>query len=316
MISLLATLVLPLSGCTDSAAEALLTCEGGNLEACYRDGSAAANAARPRYEDARKLFAKACMPVYRGSGKPKDNHPEACYSLGRLVRDAKGGPRDLPRAADVFEIACKGEVPRACVDLGLVVYDPPEGSEVTSEPERAVELFFTACNQVDAAPADSNDAHPLAVACDALGSAYEEGNGVENGKKDADRAMELYKKSCDARYAPGCVSAGALLASKKARASITEAAELFERGCKLDARHGCFELGDLHAKKRWPDASEEIAAEFYEKTCNIDPTRGCYEAAELMEQGKVESKDGKVESLYNLACEHGHTKACTKRNIQ
>lgn len=325
MSSLIAALLFTLGGCTDSAAELLKTCDGGNMDACFEDGRAAASAARPRYNEARKLYQKACMPTFRGSGRPEENHPEACHALGRLVRGAKGGPQDLPRAAELFEIACRGGIKGACVDLGLAVYAPPEGSEVREEPERAVELFFNACNEVDltdlpdpesAKPKELEEAESLAQACEALGHAYEDGKGVENGRKDTEKATELYQKACDARYAAGCVSAGLLTAKTRTKAKIEEAAALFERGCKLDARHGCFELAQLHEKKAWGEASDERAADFYRKSCAIDPTRGCYEAAWLMEQGKVAFRDGEIESLYNQACDHGHTAACTKRNIE
>lgn len=316
MSSLIATLLFTLGGCTDSAADLLKTCEGGNMNACYRDGVAAAGAARPQYSEARKLFAKACMPTYRGSGRPKENHPEACHALAQLVRGAKGGPKDLPRAAELFEIACRGGIKDACVDLGIAVYAPPPDSEVREEPERAVELFFNTCNEVDLDNLPPEGEAPLARACEALGRAYEEGKGVEKGRKDAKTALDLYQKSCDARHAAGCVSAGILNAKSRSKAKIEEAAALFQRGCKLDARHGCFELAKLHESKAWSEATDELAADFYRKSCAIDPTRGCYEAAWLMEQGKVAFREGEIESLYNQACDHGHTDACTKRNIE
>ncbi len=309
----LACLITIFAGCTDSAAELLLTCEGGNTEACYADALAALDAARPDHTTARKLLSKACMPVYTGRGKPKESHPRACHALGVMVRDGKGGPRDLPRAAELFEIACRDEVADACVDLGQAVYDPPEAAEVEAEPARAVELFFNACNAVDPGDADPSGL-TLARSCDALGRAYEEGKGVENGKKDAERAKELYVKACDAKHASGCVNAGRL-AARQGRKGLEEAATLFERGCKLDARYGCFELAELHEEKKLADASPDKAAEFYQKTCNIDPTRGCYEAAQLMEKGLVEERGGAIESLYNLACEHGNAEACARRNL-
>jgi TPR repeat protein len=122
----------------------------------------------------------------------------------------------------------------------------------------------------------------------------------------------MYRKGCDARYAPSCASAGDLLAST--RSTMAEATELYKQACRLDARHGCFELAQLHEQSRFAGADIELAVDFYRKTCNIDPTRGCYEAAVLLEQRKVLPREGEVESLYNLACEYGHQQACTKRS--
>lgn len=297
--------LLSLSGCDNSAAEALLTCQGGNMEACYRDGLAAANASRPRFTDARKAFSAACM---------NSHHPLACDQLAKLVRDAKGGPKDTSRAAELFEIACKGDVKTACVDLGLLIYEAQEGSE--AEPARAVELFSNACVQVDPAALPADGPHPLAYGCNALGRAYEEGVGVEPPRKDEEKAAQLFAKSCEARFAPGCVSAGDLASLSKRKDDVERAAGFYERACKIDAREGCFELASLHERKAWPGADDAKASEYFQRTCNIDPQRGCYEAGLLMETGRVAAREGEIEYLYNLACEHGNSTACAKRNLK
>lgn len=297
-------------GCTDTV-DSLTTCEGGNTEACYTDGLAKANAPRPLFSDARKDFAQACMPRYTGSARPKDNHPAACHELGKLVRDAKGGPKDLPRAREMFGLACRGGVQEACIDLGVLVYDPPRDSEVKPEPGRAVEFFFNACNEVDLHTLPQGQVHPYARACSALGRAYADGRGVEGNRRDVKRALTMLEKGCDAKYAPACAEAGGQLAKG---GKLTEAVEMYQRGCRLDARHGCFELAQLHERGRFKEAKIELAVDFYRKTCNIDPTRGCFEAGVLLEQGKVLPREGEIESLFNLACEYGHTQACTKRN--
>ena len=80
---MLAPLLLALGGCDNSAAEALMTCEGGNWEACYKDGMSAASAARPKYSEARKSFSSACMNAH---------HPKACIlpDVFHLYRGGSG----------------------------------------------------------------------------------------------------------------------------------------------------------------------------------------------------------------------------------
>lgn len=314
-----------LMGCDNSAAEALRTCEGGNTEACFNDGMAALSAAQPRFSDARKAFSAACRPSVGspGAGSAVSQHrPKACNELARLLRDAKGGPKDEPRAIEMFEIACKDGIDRACVDLALLLYtDEPARAD---RAVRAVVLLTDACAKVDPnrplTPEEEATKKPAPVplsdACDALGHAYEAGIGVEPPKKDEEKANELYQKACDARYAPGCVSAGLLAVAKKGKDNVKKAADFYERACKLDARQGCFELAELHEKKAWPGAEDKLAVAFYKKTCNIDPTRGCYEAGALMEEGRVEAREGEIESLYNLACEHGDAHACSRRAMR
>jgi TPR repeat protein len=318
--TLLLTLPLlgALTGCNDEAAEMLLTCEGGNVEACYKDGLRYSDTTRPQYNRARKAFSTACMKDLHP--KLRTDNPErakvhavarakSCYALGKLVRDAKGGPKDPARAAELFEIACRPDinnpqagpqVPEACVDLAYALYD---GEQVREDPERAVELLGTACH---AEPPDHR-------ACTLLGKAYAEGKGVK--KKDLDMANELLATSCEAKHADACVEAGNLTVESRRKAEIEVTASFYQKACDIDARKGCYELASLHAEGNWPEASDASASEFFQKTCNIDPTRGCYEAAKLMEEGKVEAREGQIESLYNTACEHGHTEACAKRQI-
>lgn len=298
--------VLAVLGCKNEAAEKLLTCAGGNMDACYGEGLTAANAARPRYDDARTAWSASCMNIH---------HADSCYALAQLVRDAKGGPRDLHRAAELFEISCKGDVQAACVDLGLLLYRDRDG--LKAEPAKSVTLLADACKKVDKKDLPEDGPHPMAQACDALGIAYLEGVGVEPPKKDEEKAAQLFDRACDAKYAPGCVSGGNLLAKERhQKKKVARAAELYERACSLDARQGCFELAQLHETKAWEEATDELANRFFRRTCNIDPTRGCYEAGLLMESGRIKAREGEIESLFAIACEHGNSMACTKRKVQ
>jgi len=272
-----------------------MNCQNNDMDACYQLGMQALVKARPDIRTARSLFAKGCNV----------HHARSCNGLAEMVRDAKGGPRDPKRAAELFGIACEGGIQSACVELGMFTYD---GVGVPQDQERAVELFTKACD---------HEAEPQPKACSALGVAWSDGKGVE--KKDLDVAKQYFLKACDAEYAPACVLAGLLVAESrtgKRDENRAEAAGLLQRACELDAHFGCFELAVMHEKGEAPDARDDKAAVYYQKTCNIDPTRGCFEAARLMEQGKVTARDGEIESLYNLACEHGHAEACTKRSLE
>jgi hypothetical protein len=275
------------------------------MKACYEEGLEAQGAVRPRYDEARAAFSKSCM----------NSHDAAsCFQLGLLVRDAKGGPRDLHRAAELFEIACKGEAKTACVELGLLLYEDRDG--LKADPLRAVELFGSSCDQVDPAALPESGPHPLAQACEALGTAWREGNGVDPPASDEEKAAHLYARACDARLPAGCVSAGQLAQSGRKGRDLALSAQMYERGCKLDPRQGCFELARLHEVKGWDGADDQKAAAFYQKTCNIDPTRGCFEAAMMMSAGRVRPREGELEYLFNLACENGNSEACSRRAMK
>lgn len=300
---LVLTAILALLGCGKEQEPGMvleMNCEAAlhshEMEPCYQLGVQALKNARPQISRARGLFSKGCNV----------HHAPSCDALAEMVRDGRGGPRDVKRAAELFEIGCRGEVVSSCVNLGLALY---EGKGVKEDDERAVELFRSTC---EADP-------PQARACEAMGRAYKEGKGVE--AEDLERAEALFTKACDLDFASGCVKLGSLHAETKrgTRAELQErlsaAAASYERACKIDARFGCYELATFHAEEKHPEPDPEKAAFYYQKTCNIDPTRGCFEAAELMNSGKVTAREGEIESLYNLACEHGHTEACSKRSL-
>lgn len=273
-------------------------CAEGDAQACYDLGAAAYNSARPDIVGARSWLSKGCYK----------HHPQSCGLMGDIVRDAKGGPADPERAAEHYQIACDGDVGSACVSLGELYMN---GEGVTRDPAKAVSMFEGGC-----------DADPqLPHGCHLLGQAYLKGAGVA---ADVIVADQLFRQACTAEVASACQSVGDLYAGRaKPRASAAGepavedpqkvAEEFYLTACRLDATVGCMELAIMHENGTAPDASADKAARFYQMTCTIDPTRGCYQAAELMASGRVKAREGEIESLYNVACEHGHNLACLKR---
>jgi len=82
-------------------------CDGGSLPAC-------ANLAhdleeRGRHGEATKLYRKAC--------EPDEFVPRACNALGNMYRMGRGVERDLARAVEVLEKACKAGLNAACANL-------------------------------------------------------------------------------------------------------------------------------------------------------------------------------------------------------
>ncbi len=264
-----------------------------DLDACYELGQQALALIRPDVTRARAMFSKGCQT----------HHARSCNDLAEMVDDAKGGPRDAKRAAELYDIACRQNISSACVHLGVAVY---AGDGLKANPARAVELFKNTC------VGDTVNAE----ACSALGLAYSEGKGVE--AVDVERAERLQRKACEAEYPLACSRVGDLYLARTERREedVLTAVEFYEKACRLDAHYGCIELAVLNADGTAPDASAEKAALYYQKTCRIDPSRGCFDAAALMESGRVVAREGEIESLYNRACEHGHTAACAKRKLE
>ncbi|MFT4622171.1 MAG: TPR repeat protein [Myxococcota bacterium] len=303
MTRMLFTALLALAGC-DQVVEASASPQDRcnihkDIEACFQIGKSALDASIPNNTKARTFLSKACT----------FHHAEGCNLLATMVNTAKGGPRDPKRAAELFDIACKGGVPTACVELGLMLFD---GDGVDKDAMRAVGIFQTSCGGEP----------PQPKACTALGRAYAEGVGID-GEADLEIAERMHRKACTSDDAPGCVEVGALLRAKtstnaeETAANQTGAMEFFHTACRLDPAMGCFELAAMHRDKELPDPSDSKASILFQKACQADPTRGCFEAAELMVSSpRLSAKANEIESLYNLACEHGHTEACSKRSVR
>jgi len=264
-------------------------CNEASPERCFQEGAAELGQLRPNPAAARAKFSTAC----------KVHHAPACLELGRLVHDGKGGPRDPQRAQDLLDIACKGELQDACTALGMMHYIGEAGAP---RPARAVELWDAACR---AEP-------PFPLACAQLGQAWEEGKGVE--KANPDVARTLLQKACGSSDAMSCVALGTFEA-RQGKGHEADAAAALQQACTLDARFGCFEYAEHLRDGSLGPADVGQAAVFFQKTCSVDNTRGCFEAAELLRSQGLARK-AEIESLYNVACEHGVTEACAKRTLR
>ncbi|MCB9673962.1 MAG: sel1 repeat family protein [Alphaproteobacteria bacterium] len=261
---------------------------GGDPEACFKLGTKELNAPQPDYANARKLFSMGCGV----------HHAPSCNSLGNLVRDARGGPKDIVRARNLYDTSCQNGLMVGCVHYADVLLENKEEEGVL---EKALELYTKACDDDPSIP----------KACTSLGSMYKVGDGVE--KKDEDKALELFEKACKAEYAPACVEQANIVIGKWGKENTAAAAELYDKACTIDANFGCFELAVLHHEKKAPDATMEQAGHYYERVCSMDHSRGCYELAELMAEELVPSRPGQKEALYTRSCESGNSEACSKR---
>lgn len=275
----------------EPAALVELACDGGGegaAEACYKLGTEQLNSARPDYTEARRLLSMACST----------HHAQACNALGTLVRDARGGPKDLVRAADLFEVACEKGVTQACMHFADAVR---AGLGVEKDEARAQELYERACSGDVAIPA----------ACTRLALTIRKDRG--SSREDKERATKLLEDACEASFPQACVELADDAKAKWGKDNLLVASELYDKACAIDANYGCYELAQMHQQNKAPDSTVEQAGHFYQQVCRIDRSRGCFELAELMLAEKVPSRPGEKEALFKLACEAGNSEACTKR---
>jgi hypothetical protein len=115
------------------------------------------------------------------------NSPESCVFLGYKLREGKLGPRDLPRARQLFTQGCEEGVADGCEALAEF-YE--SGNGVPQDMSRYVELMERACDLGDLY-ACANGSYP-----------YRDGAG--NVARNPRRAERLLRKSCDGGLAYGC----------------------------------------------------------------------------------------------------------------
>ena len=263
-------------------------CNRGEAEACFTLGTRELNAPLPDYAKARKLFSDGC----------RVHHGASCNALGALVRDARGGPKDMVRAKRLFRVSCENGLPLGCVHYADVL---AADTDTEGMQEKAVELYSQEC---------MSDAS-IAKACNRLGQMLLAGEGV--AKKDDEKAIQMFTKACDNDFAPACVEHAQILLGKRGKDNTATAAELLDKACSIDANFGCYELGQLHQDEKAPDANIEQAGHYYQRVCSHDHSKGCYELAELMAEEEIPSRAGEKEALYTRACESGNSEACSKR---
>ena len=213
---------------------AALRAAGLYMEACDADDGAACTdlgflylrgfGVRADHRRAAALFEQACdLGIPRG-----------CHDLGVVRWRGAGVDRSPTGAVSLFRKACDAGDPRGCTALATALH---RGVGIAADPKAARTLYRRACEAGDpdgcaadailtlggghgdeaAAKAaasrleracDDGSAH----ACQHLGGMLRDGRIVE---RDAERALRLFIRACDAEHADGCRQLSALSAARR-----------------------------------------------------------------------------------------------------
>lgn len=149
-------------------------CALGSAYACMRHG--ALLSANGDAAGARASLERGC----------EQNEPRACRMLARDLEVGRGGPADVPRAAELNQRACVSDVPDACVALAL---QRLEGAGVTKNFDQAQTLLELACDGGDP------------FGCTQLGVLLTSGKGVAIDKP---RARQAFDRACLGGDANAC----------------------------------------------------------------------------------------------------------------
>jgi TPR repeat protein len=207
----------------------------------------------------------------------------ACDVLGNRLRDGLGVQRDLPRAAQLFRMACERKSPDGCADDAHLL---ALGEGQDAKPRAALPRLEKMCKAGQAR------------ACGHLGDVFARGRGAP---QDVARAEDLLAKACKQGDARSCTN----LAPVAARSGSSERArELAGRGCDLGDVPGCAYLGELYAKSQ----DTVRAGLYFSRACEAGMPHGCTRQGYLLFESGVDPRRGR--ELLQKGCDGGDADAC------
>ena len=288
-------------------------CASKSWDACHHLGrlySTGLEGVRIDYPRAQAFYKQAC---------DNGNHA-ACTSLGELIDQGKGGPKDPESAARLYESACSKVEAKSCSRLGLLY---SEGVGVDRNFIRSAQLYRQACDRDDG------------MGCNGLGVRYSRGEGV---MQDTDRADSLYAKACSLWNALGCLNMGRvkLYGRDSGGVNTAAAAEYFKRACQLDESEGCTLLAEAvmraerdcdkgdcvnygymqeHGLGLPKDVSRAVKS--YQRSCDEGHPIGCQNLAWLYKNGSAVTLDlPRSRALFKRGCSLAHSPSCEQVRLQ
>jgi hypothetical protein len=170
----------------------------------------------------------------------------SCYNAGMLQLDK----RDTAAAGTSLVKGCELGNARSCGASGNLAMRGEGGqSKATAE-----KFYAKGCDHLDA------------TSCINYGHAVERG---DFGKKDAPRAVELYRRSCDLGNAAGCADAGFRLIKGEdgVTRNVNDGLSILAVGCSARKPAVCQMLSDIFRKGKVVPANPDKASEYHAYAC-------------------------------------------------
>ncbi len=130
--------------------------------------------------------------------------------------------------------------------------------------------------------------------------------------QDYTKAAKLFEHSCDAGEPRGCNNLGAMksdaLGMQRDRAA---AVKLYQRACDTGFPMGCTNLGTHQRYGYGTPRDIQAAIASYKRACDGDDALGCSDLADLYVDGSIEPREpARAEALFAHACELGTARGC------
>lgn len=186
----------------------------------------------------------------------------SCSRMGYYHQIGKGVPKDLGKAASLYQTACDKGWPVGCASLGAL-YVLGEG--VGRDPDKGIALVQKACE------ADQP------TFCTFLGQALYVGNGVP---KDPARAARFLRLGCDGGASGGCFLMGEL--SRKGTGGVAKdpqrARSYYRKGCDGGDGLSCFGLAVALDEGIGGAKDQPTAKKLFKKLCDGGLKEACASA--------------------------------------
>lgn len=183
----------------------------------------------------------------------------ACSNLAVLYAQGNGVPKDEPKAASLYERACKDGLQVACMNWGQFL---KKGRGGTHDEVKAAILFKQACES------------GFVPSCYNYGLSLEQGSGT---RKDAAGANRMFAKACDG----GAVDACAHLAESLLKSESQDgkrSATLLEKACNANDARRCAELAALYEIGLGVSVDPERASSLRARACKLGYRTACPES--------------------------------------
>jgi len=202
-----------------------------------------------------------------------------CTQLGEMYATGTGVPRNMVRAAEMYERACAGGATDVCNTLGEI-YEKSGSFE--GGVARAEQMYEKACNGGSSA------------GCLNLGLAFA-------AREDHVRALALFDRSCNGGWAPGCHQlATSYLQGEGARKDVAKALALFSQACDGENIDSCTTAAEIYVRGEEAPRDITAAVALYGKAvkvldlgCQAGSDRDCNERERLKTRVTLISGGGK-----------------------
>jgi serine/threonine protein kinase/TPR repeat protein len=224
------------------------------------------------------------------------HRPGSCQKLAEALEKGLGAPRDIARAATLYQTACDDGSPAACNNLGALY---ALGDGVAKDGAKAVALYTRACDLRSA------------TSCVNLGAMHFEGNGVP---KNESLGARFFLRGCEAGEPMGCFNVS--IAYGEGRGVPKDPAQSFafaDRACTMGARAGCARIA--LAKIAGEGATKDVKAGLaqLDAMCTRHESAGCESLAKLYTSGAgadVPADPLRVREYAKKACDLGSQLYC------